>query len=127
MAEFQEVMHRYIRMCVNSRCETCPLQKKGEEIYKCKINYDCLRFLKDQPKAAEETINDWYYNECEKETKEEEIIHCRHCRYFSGENDIKGVVTAVGYCMHEKHKIMPLNAGFYCADAELTEKKWRLE
>ena len=61
MAEFQEVMHRYVRMCENSRCNTCPLQKTAEGIYEgqCRVNYDCLRFLKEYPEAAEKTINDW--------------------------------------------------------------------
>lgn len=59
--------------------------------------------------------------------KNNEIIRCRHCRFFSGESDRKGTVTAIGFCTHENHKIMPLPAGFYCADAKLTKKKWRLE
>ena len=45
-----------------------------------------------------------------------EVVRCRDCKYWSGRNDKPGEVTAIGYCDHPNHHIMPLRAGCYCAD-----------
>lgn len=45
-----------------------------------------------------------------------EVVRCRDCKYWSGRNDKPGEVTAIGYCDHPSHHIMPLRAGWYCAD-----------
>lgn len=44
------------------------------------------------------------------------VVRCRDCKYWSGRNDNPGEVTAIGYCNHPNHHIMPLNAGWFCAD-----------
>lgn len=45
-----------------------------------------------------------------------EVVRCRDCKYWSGRNDKPGEVTAIGYCSHPNHHIMPLRSGWYCAD-----------
>lgn len=45
-----------------------------------------------------------------------QVVRCRDCKYWSGRNDKPGEVTAIGYCNHPNHHIMPLNAGWFCAD-----------
>jgi hypothetical protein len=44
------------------------------------------------------------------------VVRCRDCKYWSGRNDKPGDVTAIGYCNHPNHHIIPLNAGWFCAD-----------
>lgn len=43
-------------------------------------------------------------------------VRCRDCEYWSGRKDKPGEATAIGYCDHPNHHIMPLNANWYCAD-----------
>lgn len=45
-----------------------------------------------------------------------EVVRCRDCRYFSGSKDKPGEVTAIGYCDHPNHHILPMTAERYCAD-----------
>lgn len=44
------------------------------------------------------------------------VVRCRDCRYFSGSKDKPGEVTAVGYCDHMNHHILPMTPDRYCAD-----------
>jgi len=46
------------------------------------------------------------------------IVRCKDCKYYSGANDKDGYFTAIGFCNHESHHIMPLRYDFYCADAK---------
>ena len=52
-----------------------------------------------------------------------EVVRCRDCKYWSGRNDKPGEVTAIGYCDHPNHHIMPLRAGWYCADGTKMDAK----
>lgn len=45
-----------------------------------------------------------------------EVVRCRECKHWSGRKDKPGEVTAIGYCGHPNHHIMPLNANWFCAD-----------
>lgn len=47
-----------------------------------------------------------------------EVVRCRDCKHWSGRNDKPGEVTVIGYCDHQNHHIMPLNANWFCADGE---------
>jgi hypothetical protein len=44
------------------------------------------------------------------------VVRCRECKHWSGRKDKPGEVTAIGYCDHPNHRIMPLNANWFCAD-----------
>lgn len=44
------------------------------------------------------------------------VVRCRECKHWSGRKDKPGEVTAIGYCDHPNHHIMPLNANWFCAD-----------
>jgi hypothetical protein len=44
------------------------------------------------------------------------VVRCRECKHWSGRNDKPGEVTAIGYCNHPNHHIMPLRADWFCAD-----------
>ena len=44
------------------------------------------------------------------------VVRCRDCKHWSGRNDKPGEVTAIGYCNHPNHHIMPLRADWFCAD-----------
>lgn len=46
------------------------------------------------------------------------VVRCKDCKYYSGASDKDGYVTAIGFCNHESHHIMPLRYDFYCADAK---------
>lgn len=46
----------------------------------------------------------------------QELVRCRECKHWSGRKDKPGEVTAIGYCDHPNHHIMPLNANWFCAD-----------
>lgn len=46
------------------------------------------------------------------------VVRCKDCKYFSGANDKDGYFTAIGFCNHESHHIMPLRYDFYCVDAK---------
>lgn len=46
------------------------------------------------------------------------VVRCKDCKYYSGANDKDGYFTAIGFCNHESHHIMPLRYDFYCADAK---------
>lgn len=46
------------------------------------------------------------------------VVRCRECKHWSGRNDKPGEVTAIGYCNHPNHHIMPLRADWFCADGE---------
>ena len=46
------------------------------------------------------------------------IVRCKDCKYYSGANDKDGYFTAIGFCNHVSHHIMPLRFDFYCADAK---------
>lgn len=52
-----------------------------------------------------------------------EVVPCRECKYWSGRNDKPGEVTAIGYCDHPNHHIMPLRAGWFCADGKRMDEK----
>lgn len=51
------------------------------------------------------------------------VVRCKDCKYWSGRNDKPGEVTAIGYCDHPNHHIMPLRAGWYCADGTKMDAK----
>ena len=53
----------------------------------------------------------------------EPVVRCRDCKYWSGRNDKPGEVTAIGYCDHPNHHIMPLRAGWHCADGTKMDAK----
>lgn len=46
------------------------------------------------------------------------VVRCNDCKYYSGANDKDGYFTAIGFCNHENHHIMPLRFDFYCDDAK---------
>ena len=46
------------------------------------------------------------------------VVRCKDCKYYSGAKDKQGDYTAIGYCNHTSHHIMPLRYDFYCADGE---------
>lgn len=46
------------------------------------------------------------------------VVRCKDCKYYSGAQDKDGYFTAIGYCNHTSHHIMPLRFDFYCADAK---------
>ena len=48
--------------------------------------------------------------------KAEPVVHCKDCKYWSRRNDKPGEATAIGYCHHKNHYIMPLRYDFFCAD-----------
>lgn len=49
------------------------------------------------------------------------VVRCKDCKYYSGAQDKDGYFTAIGYCNHTSHHIMPLRFDFYCADGEKME------
>lgn len=49
------------------------------------------------------------------------VVRCKDCKHFIGANDHDGYVTAIGYCNHINHHIMPCVFDFYCADGERKE------
>ena len=52
-----------------------------------------------------------------------EVVRCRDCRYYSGCKDKPGEVTAIGYCDHPSHHILPMTADRYCADARRKDEE----
>ena len=51
------------------------------------------------------------------------VVRCRECKHWSGRNDKPGEVTAIGYCNHPNHHIMPLRADWFCADGAKMDAK----
>lgn len=51
------------------------------------------------------------------------VVRCRDCKYWSGQNDEPGEVTAIGYCNHINHHIMPLMPDWYCSDGAKMDLK----
>lgn len=56
MAEFQEVMRQYKRMCYGKACSDCDFYK-----FKMSLSHQmaCLRFLKEYPVEAEALVMNW--------------------------------------------------------------------
>lgn len=98
------------------RCKDCD-RRKGMKNGKIRFCYE----IGDAPCRAcdiGDTIEYFLDEDISPTVDAVPVVRCADCKYYSGAKDKQGDYTAIGYCKHTSHHIMPLRYDFYCADGE---------